>query len=241
MPILLLMKSAPPDWLPYAVAGSAVALILILLLARGWFERRRSEALTAAAMQVGLSFQVEGEVLPAEEMARFHLFTAGHHHRVRNVMRGSSGGRDIVVFDYRYVTGSGKNQSRHEQTVAAFHLKQAALPGFDLRHENILFKIAALFGYRDINIADHPEFSRRYLLRGADEDAVRSLFSGPLVDFFLSLPREKHWCVEGQGEWLLVYRDRQKADPARLADFLQDTTTIASAFEKSAGSAKFGW
>ena len=240
MPIVLLMKSAPSTWLPYVLAGVAAVIVIVLLL-RGWFERRRSDALAAAAMQVGLSFQVEAEALPPEEMARFHLFTAGHHHRARNVMRGSSGGLDIVVLDYRYVTGSGKNQSRHEQTVAAFHLKQAALPGFDLRHENILYKIAALFGYRDINIADHPEFSRRYLLRGADEKAVRSLFSSPLVDFFEGLQREKNWSVEGQGKWLLVYRTRQKTDPAKLPDFLQETTTIASAFEKSGGAVKFGW
>jgi len=240
MTSLLLMRTGPPEWVPYALAGLA-AVILLILLARGWFERRRSDALAAASMQVGLSFQVEGEALPAQAMERFHLFTAGHHRRVRNVMRGSSGGLETVVFDYRYVTGSGKNQSRHEQTVAAFHLKPPALPAFDVRPENILYKIAALFGYHDINFAEHPEFSRRYLLRGADENAVRKLFSGPLVDFFMSLPREKNWSVEGQGEWLLVYRHRHKADPARLADFLQNTTTIASAFDKSAGSAKFGW
>jgi hypothetical protein len=240
MPILLLMKSAPPAWLPYALAGAA-ALILVAVLLRRWLARKRADALAAAAMQVGLSFQAEAEVLPAVEMERFHVFTVGHHHRVRNVMRGSSGGLDIVVCDYLYITGSGKNQSRHEQTVAAFHLRQAKLPGFDLRHENILYKIAALFGYRDINIADHPEFSRRYLLRGADENAVCRLFSGPLADFFQSLPREKDWFVEGNGEWVLVYRFSQKADPARLAEFLQETTTIASAFEKSAGAAKFGW
>jgi hypothetical protein len=240
MAIVLLLESGPTSWVAYAVAGLAALALIAALLSR-WRARKRSEALAAAAVQVGLSFQVEAEALPAEEMARFHLFNVGHGHRVRNVMRGSAGGLDIIVFDYRYVTGSGKNQSKHEQTVAAFHLKQAALPGFDLRHEHILYKIANLFGFRDINFADHPEFSRRYLLRGADENAVRSLFSPSLVDFFESLQPEKIWSVEGQGEWLLVYRARRKADPAKLPDFLEETTTVASAFEKGAGAAKFEW
>ncbi len=242
MTLLLLLKSgAPPSWLPYVVAGFAVFVLIMIWWAR-LRERKRSQALEAAAMQVGFSYQLEDQVLPPDEMQRFHLFTAGHGQRVRNVLRGTSGGTDTLVFDYRYVTGGGKNQSTHEQTVAAFHLAGAALPQFTLGPETFVHRIAEHFGYQDFDFPDHPEFSRRYVLRGADEAAVRKLFGPGLIDFFETLTGEKRWwSVEGNGDWLLVFHPGIQTKPPQLSDFLQRTSSVAAAFRANTGAAKFGW
>lgn len=237
---LVLLNSAPPAWfVPLLVGAVALAIVAMLLSRR--YERRRSEALASVAGHHGLSFEAVDVALAPQEMALFHLFNAGHSRESRNVMRGRSGGIDVILFDYKYVTGSGKNQATHKQTVAAFRLEGTALPGFDLRHENVFHKIAALFGYRDINFPEHPEFSRRYLLRGSDEAAVRALFSPALIDSFENLAtRGNWWVVEGAGERLLVYRPGKRVHPEELPQFLQDTTTVASYFRKGTG-AKFGF
>ena len=242
MLMLAVTKSAlSPEWFWYAFIGLAV-LVGIIGLLKLRFERRRRETLALAAGQHGLSFDAAGEPLAPEEVKGFHLFSDGRARQTRNVMRGSSSGMEIVLFDYKYVTGSGKNQSVHQQTVAAFRLPGATLPGFDLRHENVLYKVAALFGYRDINFTEHPEFSRRYLLRGTDQDAVRALFSPALVQFFENpIHVDRRWAVEGAGNLLLVYRPEKRISGEALPQFLQDSTTVAAQFRQGTGAAKFGW
>jgi hypothetical protein len=222
------------------LVGFLVVAVVVMLLSRR-YERRRSEAMATAASQHGLAFELAGESSPEQELLSFHLFNAGRGRKSGNVMRGSSGGIDVVLFDYKFVTGSGKSQSTHQQTVAGFRLEGTTLPGFELRHEHIFYKIAALFGYQDIDFPEHPEFSRRYLLRGSDEAAVRALFSPALIEFFQQLANENRWwVVEGTGERLLVYRPEKRLNPAELPQFLQDTTTVTSYFRKGA-SAKFGF
>jgi hypothetical protein len=72
--------------------------------------------------------------------------------------------------------------------------------------ENTLAKFSwSTLGYRDINLEAHPEFSRRYLLRGPDEAAVRSLFSGELAEF---LGQERDWNVLGSGEWVAMFQSK---------------------------------
>ncbi len=240
-PLLVLSSAPPPPWLLPLVVVIAAVLALIAFLARA-SERKRAQALESAAMQVGLSYQLEDQVLPPDDLARFHLFTAGRSQRVRNVMRGSAGGMDTVVFDYRYVTGSGKSSSTHHQTVAMFHFAGATLPEFTLGPETFVHRIAERFGYQDFDFEAHPEFSRRYVLRGSDEPAVRNLFGPGLIDFFETLSGEnRSWSVEGRGDWLLVFHPERLTKPAQLPDFLQQTTTVAGAFRANTGAAKFGW
>ena len=44
-----------------------------------------------------------------------------------------------------------------------------------------LAEMGAVLGHQDIDFASHPAFSRRYLLRGHDENAVRVLFTDVLL------------------------------------------------------------
>lgn len=237
--LMLLLKSPPPAWLAFVLAGAVTLIVTTYFWARR-AERKRREAFSGAAMQIGFSFEPVDQPFPPEDVARFHLLTAGHGKEFRNVLRGRTDGKDTVVFDYKYVTGGGKNQSTHRQTVAGLRLGGASFPGFYLQPENLFHKIAALFGYQDIDFPDHPEFSRRYLLRGDNESAIRTLFSPTIIDMFESLSATR-WSVEGSGEWLLVYNHGCQIGPAELPQFLQATGAVAASFGKSTGAAKFGF
>jgi hypothetical protein len=148
-------------------------------------------------------------------------------------MRGSSGGMEVVLFDYKYVTGSGKNQSVHRQTVAAFRVPGASLPAFQLRPESVFDRLASVLGFQDIDFPDHAEFSRRYLLRGKDESAVRAAFSPALIDFFEQLAAGDTRCsVEGAGNLVVVYRPEKRMRAEELPAFLQNATMIAAQFRQ---------
>ncbi len=238
--LMLLLKSPPPVWLPYVVAAGILIAVIALLLGRR-AARQRREGFTATAMQIGFSFESAGAPFSPSEVTKFHLFTTGHSKEFHNILRGRTDGKDVLIFDYRYITGGGKTQSTHQQTVAAFRLEGANLPSFQLQPENLLHKLSAVFGYQDIDFPEHPEFSRRYLLRGQNEAAVRALFSASLIDAFESLSPETRWSVEGTENWLLVYRQGKRIKPAEVPQFLQQAGSIASSFAKTTGATKFGW
>ena len=48
---------------------------------------------------------------------RFTLFSQGRSRQIKNFMYGQAQGVKAAVFDYIYVTGSGKSQQTHYQTV----------------------------------------------------------------------------------------------------------------------------
>ncbi|MEC9473853.1 MAG: hypothetical protein VX584_04130, partial [Actinomycetota bacterium] len=62
------------------------------------------------------------------------------------------------------------------------------LPTFVIRPENLFHKIGSTFGYQDIDFDAHPTFSKRYLLRGPDEEAIRNTFTD---EFLSSYERHK--------------------------------------------------
>ena len=127
----------------------------------------------------------------------------------------------------------GRSRHDYRQTVAAFKFL-AALPQFDLRPENFLHRIGSAFGYQDIDFDSNPEFSKRYLLRG-DEEQVRRLFTPSLLMFFEQL--EKGWSVETSGPWLMAYRLGKQLKPQAdlFREFIERTSSIAAAVKSQGG------
>ena len=107
--------------------------------------------------------------------------------------------------------------------MAAFRVRGLDLPAFELRPENALIRLASTFGYQDIDFDSFPEFSKRYLLRGEDEAAIRSRF-GPGV--LQGLERNLGWWIEGAGPLVLLYRQGKRVKPSELYGFLNDTREV---------------
>jgi hypothetical protein len=200
------------------IAGVAILGIVIVVLARR-HEKRRAEEMKRRGRREGFTYEEKSPDLLDGGFTGLHLFRQGHSKRARNVLRGSVGGRDAIVFDYHYTTGGGQHSSHHAQMVAVFALAESALPEFELRPENVFHKIGSAFGYQDLDFDANPEFSKRYVLRGPDESALRRHFARPLLRFF-----EKHrgWSVECGGGWLVAYRHRKRVRPAELRKFVRE-------------------
>jgi hypothetical protein len=213
--------------LPFVLIPVFVGLIVVIAVVVRRAEQKRREALREVAGQLGMDFEPEADTLLSPDLAGFHLFKQGHGRRVRNLLRSRKGRDEVWLFDYRYVIGSGKNRSTHNQSVAAFPLGAGSLPEFELRPENVLHKIGAAFGYQDIDFRDEPGFSARYLVRGREEDAVRELFDSRTIE---AVQTARNICVEGGGSWLLIYRARRRVEPANAADFLEEARALRAAF-----------
>lgn len=218
--------------LPFVLVPLVIAVVAGILYLAWRAEQRRREALRQMAEQLGFEFELEANPLSTAEFARFHLFTQGHGHAAANVLRGQTEREEVLLFDYRYVTGSGKNRSTHRQTVAALSLgARASLPAFELRPENILHKIGAAFGYQDIDFPDYPSFSAHYLVRGKDQPAVREVFDGTVIE---AVENARGVCIEGGGSWLVIYRAGRRLAPLRIPEFLEETRGLRSVFARRA-------
>ena len=79
-----------------------------------------------------------------------------------------------------------------------------------------------------IDFAEDPAFSSRYSLRGNDEAAVRKIFDGSLRE---QLKVGDPLCVEGEGEWLAIYRSAKRVSPEELGDFVERSRGLAAALD----------
>jgi hypothetical protein len=215
--------------LPFVLVPLFVAALALICYLGLRAEKQRREALRQLAGDLGLEFEAQPHELLTAEFARLHLFTRGHSRRTYNLLRDRKTREETLLFDYTYVISSGKNRSTRRQTVAAFSLGARILPGFELRPESVFHKIGAAFGYQDIDFPDYPDFSARYLVRGKDESAVRDLFDGTLIEAVGNVP---DICVEGDGPWLVIYRDRRRLNAAQVPEFLDAARALRSAFAR---------
>lgn len=206
-----------------------VVLLLVIAAVIGlaaWSNAKRRKALQAVADGLGWTYAPEARH-HADPFTHFPLFGQGHGRRASNLLAGDFGGQPMEVFDYRYTTGGGKNQQTHVQTVVHFDLPALRLPPFSVRPENVMHKLITAFGYQDIDIAERPEFSKRFLLRGPDEAAIRRRFADPLPDIF---DANRGIGVDGGDSHLFVFRPGRLSKPEGLPDLLTMADEVLRAF-----------
>ena len=223
-------SSSVPFWFPWVIGG-AVAIALIFIARSG--SKKRAKAVESAAISMGFTYEGDGKNLVAQiGKAPIRLFSMGHSKVITNVLRGSDG---ITIFDYQYTTGSGRYSNTQYQTVAAFTYPAASIPTFQFGPEHWYHKVGNVVGFQLIRFDSHPSFTKRFLLRGPDESAIRSFFMPPLLSYFESLPEKPSWCIEATGPLLLVYVHSHRAKPEMLRNFATDTSAIAAQIAANAG------
>lgn len=208
---------------PILAVVAVLALIVGIVILSTWFERKRTEALTAACQGMGLAFEPEGDLEVLRTLGDLPLYNHGHSKKVRNVMSGQVRDRDLRLFDYQYTTGGGKNSHTWKQTVALFPRSGVSLPDLLLAPENLFHKIGQAFGYQDIDFDTSPEFSSHYLLRGPDEMAIRSTMSADALAFF---GQHQGWHVEVKDRTVGIYRAGKRCKPEDMATFLAEAQDV---------------
>jgi hypothetical protein len=216
---------------PLLILGGILALIGLVVYLGHRAEKKRAREFEEAAADLGFEFAPWGDPAVLHGLREFHLFSQGHSRKMRNLLRGKAGDLEVAIFDYRYTTGSGKHQRVWNHSVVRFNFGGPGLPAFSLRPENVWHKIGSWFGYRDIDFDTHPAFSRAYLLRGADEDAVRGLFTDAVLEFY---EREPGLSTEGAGNTLVFYRHSVRVGPRAVRGFLEDGFRVLALFRPAA-------
>lgn len=194
-------------------AGAVIGLVVLVIVMAIRAEKKRTEAMRLFAQDNGFSFLEKVGGASEVGLPEIELFNRGHSKKMSRVMAGEVEGSGIRVLDYRYTTGSGDDSSTYNQTVVAVATGGALLPDFTLARENFFHKIGQAFGYQDIDFEMFPEFSRKYLLRGADEAAIRSLFNQRVIDAYMQSVAVN---VESRSGWLFVFAQGKRLKPEEI-------------------------
>jgi hypothetical protein len=221
------------DTLTYVLVGLGfVALVGGLVYLGRRIEQKRREALRQLANELGLSFEPEPDEALLEKFAGLQAFSGGRDHQLLNRLRGRLGRQEMLYFEHKCVTGSGKSLHVHRESMVAFPLGSAAWPDFEVRPELWAHRFGKAFGLPDIDIPDYPDFSKGHVIRGKDEDAVRGLFDAVVTE---ALEGKQDLCIESGSGWLVVYRADERVAVRKIADFLEEARGVRSAFARGAG------
>ena len=191
-------------------------LIVATIVARRR-EQERTRQMVNVASLLGWQFSEAADLSWIPNLESFALFNQGHSKQIKNAMYGEIDGVKAAVFDYYYVMGSGKNRTTYNQSVVYFEPRNLNLPPFSLRPEHFFHKIVSAFGYQDIDFGNRPDFSGKYLLRGPDELAVRSIFTDALLGFY---EMNEGTSTDGGGNQLFIFRQNQRPSPHETQAFL---------------------
>jgi hypothetical protein len=217
----------------FVIAGIMLVTFVALIILSRIQARKRTEALRAVAQQIGFSF--EGNDWPDQTKAphlKTPLFQKSGGGGPSNLIVGALAGLDASLFDYSYTVSNGKSTSTITQTVAAYS-QTLWLPAFELRPEGFFDRIGEAFVHRDIDFDSHPEFSKRYFLRGPAEQTIRDLFSPTLISFLEGMPPDEKWHIEGADTTLVIYRANLTVSPDQFPALLDKTSSIAKTFFSS--------
>ena len=211
---------------PFVFAAFMIAGFIGLAIYAGVREKKRREGLRLIASELGLEYGEALSGIDAERFYRFPLAQRGKYPKASSAIIAESDDKRMVLFDYQYVTGSGKHRKTHHLATLLCYSPRLNVPSMSLEPESWTNKVATFFGGQDICFEEDPAFSTVFRLRGPDPEAIRK--------FLIPVRREKlreHFndCVEAHGDSFILYRKYKQLSAADVHSLLKDGLATAEA------------
>ncbi len=186
-------------------------------------EKKRKAAVEAAALELGLAFS---PTLVGSDQALFETFElahVGHSRQASLATMVDSGELRLVLFDYRYSIGSGKNKQTPAYSVVMATSTSLQLPQFSMTPESFFHRLADFFGFKDIDFEDDLAFSNQFLLKGENESEIRSFFTPQRRAAFLPLGQVN---LEAHDQVFIFYRSGRQSGAAQLRKMMEEGFSI---------------
>jgi carbonic anhydrase len=173
--------------------------------------KQKIKVLTKRQQQLKLFAREKGHFYSPKPATKLVVFYAFHYFKglrldgLRNELRVLQDDFEVNLFDLDYHRGELITRESMHSTLAYIKLS-FDLPEFWLREEELAERIAALAGFKDINFEDHPDFSKRFYLKGTNPQAVRGYFKPELMAFLVA---HRSYHIETNKNQLLIL-DKQR-------------------------------
>jgi hypothetical protein len=165
--------------------------------------RRRKKELAALAAAWGFTWDDDDPFDIEHRYDSFAALARGHSRHAYNVFHGRREGFDVICFDYRYRTGSGKHQSTHHLSGALLRFGYS-FPYLRIRPEGLFDRVAEFVGFDDIDF-ESAEFSRAFYVKSSDRRFAFDVFHPKAMEYMLARPRR--FAMEFRGDTMLVADD----------------------------------
>ena len=163
-----------------------------------YFTRRQTQ-LKEVALEYGWTYKPERQTENSELEAFVFFRNRNINYAYNGLLDPQSG---LSMMDVEYTEGEFIAREVIRATVLWMPLEHP-LPVFTLDREGLLERLYSAAGYEEVLIPRHPEFNRRFFLKGEDREAVLDVFDDGLILFLESQPL---YHVESSGEGLLVFK-----------------------------------
>jgi hypothetical protein len=189
------------------MSGSAILVFLAmagLMAISAYFVGKRRREIGAWAKQKGLVFSSRADRSFDRQYHEFGCLSRGHSRSAYNIASGPWNGRSLESFDYRYVTGHGKNRSTH--TFSAIILESGVpLHPLHIRPETAFDKMTAFLGVEDINF-ESAQFSKEFYVKSPDKKWAYDVLHQRTIEFLLARPK---FSVQFGRKHVICWRNRR--------------------------------
>ncbi len=194
-------------WYGRVMAVFVVGLFAAIAYGAFQHHKKRIAEIQALANQLKFQYFPKGDASIESLLSNLDFFQHGRQRKITHLIKGQVKRKGqsvtVAIFDYRYTVGANFDDDDNcfFLTALVFYDESLNLPGFELRREHLMDKMANVLGSQDINFSDFPTFSKQYRLLGAMPDRIRAFFQPNIIKFY---QREK-LCTEANGSYILIF------------------------------------
>ena len=164
----------------------------------------RQQRIADAAAERGWEFDARRDWDPGH-LEEFHFFRVHpvefRDTFVHGAMEAGAGEVDFTLCDVTFDEGALIGEVYHT-TTQVLHLP-FEIPELILEKEDILDRAFELAGFQDIDFKHFTKFSKRFVLKGPDESAIREFMSPALLEFFED---EEVYHLESTGREIVIFK-----------------------------------
>lgn len=188
---------------------------------------QRQIDLQKLANRMGWTFEREVD-WNTSYLQNFAFFDSRPIERKTNSIRGKDPRHQVSweIADIVFDEGAMLSLEVFHTTVQVIRLQQP-IPRFTIEKEGLFDKIfdrvKALSGYTDHNMKLYPKISKRFLLTGNDDLAIKQFFNHDLVNY---LEHSDIQHMESNGEALIIFKYLHIAPPGEIRSMLNLTTEL---------------
>ncbi|VTS01748.1 hypothetical protein [Tuwongella immobilis] len=196
-------------------------------------ERERLEAFQQFAEQLKFDYLGDAPDAPGDtDDAALYLYTHGKNQKTTHLIQGRTETLTVSMFDYKYITGAGKNKQAYQQTVVAFEWHEPIFPRMGMRPYTFTRKVgASVFGGNRTIFESFPAFQKHYWVDGNDPDYLQQWLTLSMMEYFVDRPG---WCVEMDGQVVLIYQEMITQEAKNFQSFFDQCFAMFSMFKQRA-------
>ncbi len=143
------------------------------------------------------------------ECSNFKILNKGRGQFFGGIVSGKRDDLDFSIINYSYFVGSNSGRRNREvqkeATLYFFSIENLKMPHFFVRDESfIMDSLGKVFGGQDINFREDPDFSKKFVLQGDNENDVRMFFNYKVRSTFVHY-HQQGFVYEGINGYFFVF------------------------------------